>query len=84
MHELMLLMAKAMPIDMLIEHMEKAIIDYKTDPTKENRQKLGTLCLLFTSKEVIDNTGGDVLKTIKDVTEHRKVMDMVSMKNNLS
>lgn len=84
MQELMLFMAKAMPMDLLIESLEKAIQDYKTESTDQNRSKLHTICLLVCSKEVIDSNGGDVANTIKDFAEKRKVMDMVDMKNNKS
>lgn len=84
MQELMLFMAKAMPLDFLVESMEKAIQEYKAEPTKETRNKIGSLCMLFNSKEVIDAAGGDVLKIMKDFQEKSKVIDMVDMKNNVS
>lgn len=80
----MLIMAKAMPMEMLVDQLDKAIQDYKQDPSDKNKAKLGTMCILFNSKEVIESTGGDVLNTIKDFSEKRKVMDMVDMKNNIS
>lgn len=51
MTDLLVMLGAIMPEDMIIDHIEKAIADYKADPTKEKRSNLVMHCVLLRNKE---------------------------------
>lgn len=66
MHELMLLMAKALPEDKLIEQIEEAITEHKILKTEETKQRLHMYCHLLLTKDVIADNG--IEKVMRDMT----------------
>ena len=57
MKELLIILSSAMSFDEIIDKMSEEIEVYKSDPTKENRQKLIITSMLLSSKESIEQAG---------------------------
>lgn len=64
--------AKGMPLEVLVESLERDIQTYKKDPEDEMvRRKLHFSCMLVILKDVVEDADGD----IKSLQERMKKMD---------
>lgn len=77
MHELMMMLSAAMPEEMIIQQIEETIAEYKVNPTKENRGKLGMLCMIFTSKEAIESMDGGLDAMLARMDKAKKGFDLI-------
>jgi hypothetical protein len=55
MQELLIILAKTMSEDMLINELEKAILEYKAIKTKEAKKNLSMTCMLALTKFSTEN-----------------------------
>ena len=79
MHELMLMAAKHMPYDLLIKMLRDALLEIEQDGlTDENKHKLGGLCVLFISKDVVD--GKDVFEVINKFKKEDQILSHFNQK----
>lgn len=51
--EIIALMSATLPKETIIELLERAISDYKADPSEEKFKYIGTVCLSFLNREMV-------------------------------
>lgn len=70
MKELLIILAKTMSEDMLINKLEEAILEYKAIKTKESKKNLSMTCILALTKFSTENRDMEsVLKEYKQQSE---------------
>lgn len=83
MKELMILMASAMPKELLIEKLKESINEWENDPSEENWKSIENTSVLITIKK---HTGhGDIQKAneiIEEMDKAEKAMDIITPKDN--
>lgn len=79
MQDLMMIFAAAMPEEMIIEEIGKAIDAYKADPCKDTKGKLAMYCMLFASKETIDTTEGGLDSVLARMDKVKKGFDLLDV-----
>lgn len=55
MNDLILMLSAVIPSELIIEHLEKSIADYKADPSEERKKMIGSCCAMFMSKMAVDH-----------------------------
>lgn len=58
MNELLIILAEAMPEEMLLKELRKELDNYEANPTKETKGKLGLICQIWLSKDLAEEMGG--------------------------
>lgn len=79
MHELMTILADAMPEENLVEQLEEELQHYKENVLDPHRfDKLATLCSLVVAKASCNQAGGagQVLKDIEKFKMGKKLLDL--------
>lgn len=79
MHELMLLLAAKMPLDLLLTLLEKAVKEVRENPDDaEKISHLTSVCMLFGSREYVKgHKNGDVMDAIKDMNTSFKGIELL-------
>lgn len=80
MKELMLLLANTMTEEMIIDLLEKEILEYKSTKDQKVFDKIKMSCMLLLSKESIDELGG-VSATIEMMEKQKKAYDLINTSN---
>lgn len=83
--ELMLMIAKVAPKQILVEMLIKACDEYKDAPSENSYQKVLFNCNMLLSKDVIENTGGidGMMKTVDKFRDMREKETEEDFKNIL-
>jgi hypothetical protein len=82
MKDLLLMLSSVMPEEMHIEQLEKALAEYKIDPSKDNRSKLALHCMMFTAKEAADATPGGVEEMMRKSDQLQQGYELLNPKKN--
>ena len=69
--ELMLIMAKALPIEMIIEKLAEAATECKITMTEDAKKSVSMYAMLFLSKEVVEAKGLE--KTMEDAARATRI-----------
>ncbi len=75
MKELMILAAKLLPEDSLLDDLIEAATNYKADKTKENRSKLGMFSILISTRFATE--GKDAMDVIGEMDTAQRGMDLL-------
>lgn len=68
--DLMLIVASAMPEEMIVEQLQEALTAHKIAPTEKTKSRLGMYCMMFASKEMTDKFGiEDMMKKTEQVNK---------------
>ena len=55
--DLMLILASAIPEEVILEQLQEALTDHKIAPTEKTKSRIGMYCAMFNSKEITDSMG---------------------------
>jgi hypothetical protein len=77
MKELMMIMAATLSVDEHVEQLENAISEYKINPTKENKSKIGLHCMMFLSKEAAGDSPEGLLNLLESQEKTEKAMKLL-------
>jgi hypothetical protein len=72
MTELIMMMAKLLPEKELIDELEKYLIDYKADPSKENKDKLTLNCMMVAGRFATEGKGTE--EVVSGIAENRRIL----------
>ena len=78
MKDLMLLMADAMPLDMIIEMVEEKLQAVKENPTLDNKKHLMLPLIMITTKLSIEINGTTIEETIERMDNLKALDDLMT------
>jgi hypothetical protein len=78
MKDLMLLMADAMPLDMIIEMVEEKLQAVKENPTLDNKKYLMLPLMMITTKLGIEINGTTIEETIERMDNLKALNDLMA------
>ena len=78
MKDLMLLMADAMPLDMIIEIVEEKLQAVKENPTLDNKKHLMLPLMMITTKLGIEINGTTIEETIERMDNLKALDDLMT------
>lgn len=78
MTELLVIMAKLMPEEVLIDHLKEAIDEYKTGD-KGSKDKLAYICILIATR--FGSEGKDPMEMAKELSENRQLVNAFRQKS---
>jgi hypothetical protein len=79
MQELILMAAKHAPYDFLIKMIKDVLLEIEKDGlTDENKRKLGTICMLFITKDIVD--GKDIFELINRFKNEGQILSHFNQK----
>jgi len=78
MKDLMLLMADAMPLDMIIEMVEEKLQAVKENPTLDNKKHLMLPLMMITTKLGIEINGTTIEETIERMDNLKALDDLMT------
>lgn len=82
MHELMLMMAKVMPPEMLANDIKEAATEYLITKSPESLKKLTVFCVLLASKESMGER--DVFEVSKELDEQKRIKERLNSEKVVS
>jgi hypothetical protein len=80
MQDLLLLFAKVMPEEMIIEQIEESLTEYKITRTDEAKKKLTMYCMLMATKSGTE--GKDIEQITHELGEVRRIKERMNSENS--
>lgn len=71
--EMLMMLAKLMPFEFLLERLEESIDEYKIVPTEENKKALIMAAMMITLNDVTKNSS--VADVMDDMNEKKAIID---------